>query len=213
MHGVPDHRSGLRLHAPTAALVCLEPAGVSAHPRLPRTDLHGSTGRWVTLRCMRNDADVLDVEQRRFIEERRTATLATISDTGQPRLVPICFVLAAADAADPSAILYSPLDEKPKRGADVRDLARVRDIVDRPEVTLLFDRWDEDWSRLAWLRCRGTASLLEPGEDAEAHAAAVELLRSRYPQYRGHAIDALPMIRIDIADVVWWEASRGSTGS
>jgi PPOX class probable F420-dependent enzyme len=154
---------------------------------------------------------VLHAEQRRFIQERRTATLATISDTGQPRLVPICFVLAAPDPAEPSAILYSPLDEKPKRGADVRDLARVRDIVGRPEVTLLFDRWDEDWSRLAWLRARGTASLVEPGADAEAHAATVDALRAKYPQYRGHAIDALPMLRIAIAEVVSWEASPGSS--
>jgi PPOX class probable F420-dependent enzyme len=150
---------------------------------------------------------VLDIEQRRFIEERRTATLATISDSGQPRLVPICFALAVPVPAEPIAILYSPLDEKPKRGEDVRALARVADILKRPEVTLLFDRWSEDWSRLAWLRARGSASLMEPLDDAEAHSAAVDALRTKYPQYRGHAIDVRPLIRIVIAEVVSWSAS------
>ena len=154
---------------------------------------------------------MLDIEQRRFIEGRRTATLATISPSGQPRLVPICFVLADPRPAEPCAVLYSPLDEKPKRGGDVRGLARVRDIVERPEVTLLFDRWSEDWSRLAWLRGRGTASLMERHTDAEAHGWAVEALRAKYPQYRGHAIDVLPMLRVAIAEVVFWEASPGSS--
>lgn len=150
---------------------------------------------------------MLDIEQRRFIEERRTATLATISQSGQPRLVPACFALAVPVPAQPFAILYSPLDEKPKRGEDVRALARVADILERPEVTLLFDRWSEDWSRLAWLRARGSASLMEPRDDAEAHAAAVDALRTKYPQYRGHAIDVRPLIRIVIAEVVSWSAS------
>jgi PPOX class probable F420-dependent enzyme len=150
---------------------------------------------------------VLDIEQRRFIEERRTATLATISDSGQARLVPICFALAVPAQAESFAILYSPLDEKPKRGEDVRALARVADILKRPEVTLLFDRWSEDWSRLAWLRARGSASLMEPLDDAEAHSAAVDALRTKYPQYRGHAIDVRPLIRIVIAEVVSWSAS------
>jgi hypothetical protein len=65
--------------------------------------------------------------------------LATIDDEGRARLVPICFAIKGDGrrAADPDAVsLYSPLDEKPKRVDDLRRLARVRDIVARPEVTL-----------------------------------------------------------------------------
>jgi PPOX class probable F420-dependent enzyme len=150
---------------------------------------------------------MLPAEQRRFVEGRRTATLATLSVSGQPRLLPICFVLADPDAHEPGTLLYSPLDEKPKRGTDVRTLARVRDITVRPDVTLLFERWSEDWSRLAWLRARGRASLVEPDLDSEAHRAVVDALRDKYPQYRSHAIDVLPMIRIEISDRTWWSAS------
>ena len=151
---------------------------------------------------------MLDAKQRRLVAQRRTATLATLSRSGKPRLVPICFVLAEPQPQDPRTVLYSPLDEKPKRGLDVRDLARVRDIVERPEVTLLFERWSEDWSRLAWLRARGMATLMEHHEDGNAHQQAVQALRIKYPQYLGHRIDASPMIRVLIGEVISWSASE-----
>ena len=157
----------------------------------------------------RRGQPVLDADRLAFIEGRRTATLATLSATGQPRLVPICFVLADPVPGDARAALYSPLDEKPKRGADVRALARVRDIGDRSRVTMLFDRWDEDWTHLAWLRARGTASIVEPHENALAHARVIEALRAKYPQYRGQRIDALPLIRVVIDEVVSWSAKAG----
>ena len=150
---------------------------------------------------------MLDAVQLGFVEERRTATLATLSRSGQPRLVPICYVLADPDADESRTLLYSPLDEKPKRGADVRRLARVRDIAERPEVTLLFERWSEDWSRLAWLRARGIATIVEPHEDIEAHRRVVHALRVKYPQYREQGIDALPMIRVVIVEAISWSAT------
>lgn len=152
---------------------------------------------------------MLTADQLAFIEGRRTATLATLSGTGQPRLVPICFVLADADAVDSYTVLYSPLDEKPKRSHDMRRLARVRDITERSRVTILFERWDEDWSRLAWLRARGTASIVETSEVAEAHRRVVQAMRAKYSQYRAHAIDASPMIRVVIDEVSSWSATAG----
>lgn len=156
---------------------------------------------------------MLDAGQRAFVAERRTATLATLSRSGQPRLVPICFVVADPDAKGSHTLLYSPLDEKPKRGVDVRGLARVRDIAERPEVTLLFERWSEDWSRLAWLRTRGIATLVEPHEDVEAHQQAVHALRLKYPQYRSQSIDTLPMIRVVIVEATSWSATADPLAS
>ncbi len=142
----------------------------------------------------------LSPADRAFLAEARRAVLATIGPDGRPRLVPICFVI---DPARP--IVHTPLDDKPKRVDDVRELARVRDILERPTVTLLVDRWDEDWSRLAWLRIGGTASLLEPGAGHEGeHAGAIEALRARYPQYVDHRLEANPLIRIEIEAVTRW---------
>ena len=150
---------------------------------------------------------VLTPGQRTFLAEARTATLATTGGLGRPRLVPICFALRPDDDAG-RPVLYSPLDEKPKRGSDPRELARVKDLLVLPEVTLLVDRWDEEWSRLAWLRCYGIGELLEPQpHEVAEHALAVGLLRAKYPQYAGHALEALPIICIRIDRVVGWEAA------
>ncbi|MFN8623990.1 MAG: TIGR03668 family PPOX class F420-dependent oxidoreductase [Chloroflexota bacterium] len=154
---------------------------------------------------------VLTPDQRAFLAASRTATLATAGGQGRPRLVPICFALAPDDDERGRATLYTPLDEKPKRAADVRDLARVKDILVLPEVTLLVDRWDEDWSRLAWLRLYGVGELLEPQpHEVEEHARAIGLLRGKYPQYAGHALETLPIICVRIDRAVGWAADRSA---
>ncbi|MEJ7748517.1 MAG: TIGR03668 family PPOX class F420-dependent oxidoreductase [Candidatus Limnocylindrales bacterium] len=144
---------------------------------------------------------LLTPAQRALLATARTATLATIDPDGLPRLVPICFVLSP-DAP----LIHTPLDEKPKRSADVRDLARVRDLVARPAVALIVERWSEDWSQLAWLRCAGRAAILDPVADAVVVRAVARALRAKYPQYREHDLDARPLIRIGIERVVGWTA-------
>lgn len=144
---------------------------------------------------------VLSMAERAFLGGARRAVLATTAPDGRSRLVPICFVL---DEVQP--ILYTPLDEKPKTVDEPRRLARVRDLLADPRVTVLVDRWDEDWARLAWLRCLGNASLLEPGPTADTaeHASAVTALRAKYPQYAAHRLEARPIIRIAIQHATSW---------
>jgi PPOX class probable F420-dependent enzyme len=151
---------------------------------------------------------ILTSRQRDVLTAARRAVLATIAPDGRPRLVPICHVL---DEAGP--ILYSPLDEKRKQAADPRTLARVRDLLRDPRVTLLVDTWSEDWNDLAWLRCQGSASILEPGgDDAAEHGAAVVALRAKYPQYATHDLQSRPLIRIALQRVTSWAASGAATG-
>ena len=114
--------------------------------------------------------------------------------------MPVCYV-----ASDD--VVWTPLDEKPKSVDDVRSLARVRDILERPGVTLLVDRWSEDWAELAWLRIHGRAAVVD------SHAVAIEGLRAKYPQYANHDLESRPMIRIEIERVVSWEASRAHGGA
>jgi PPOX class probable F420-dependent enzyme len=146
-------------------------------------------------RTMSTDS-ILTSSELAFLTAARTATLATIDDGGLPRLVPICFVVTE----QPRLVVYSPLDEKPKRVPDAHDLARVRDILERPEVALLVDRWSEDWGHLGWLRLRGIADLVEPGDTAAAdeHRTVVAALRRKYPQYASHDLEERPLIRIAI---------------
>lgn len=148
---------------------------------------------------------ILTGPEQAFVTASRRAVLATIRPDGDPRLVPICFVLAEAADDVGRAVLYSPLDEKPKMSVDPRNLGRVRDLLARPSATVLVDRWSEDWTQLAWIRLSGRAVLLEPEptEPAE-HAAAVVALRTKYPQYASHDLDRRPIIRISVDRVQRW---------
>jgi len=142
---------------------------------------------------------VLSTTERAFLADARRAMLVTMAPDGRPRPVPICFVL---DAGRP--VLYLPLDEKPKTVDDPLRLARVRDLLAEPHVSILVDRWDEDWSRLAWLRIHGRAALLLPEDGPAEHAAAVASLRAKYPQYATHDLDMRPIIRIALERATSW---------
>ncbi len=148
---------------------------------------------------------LLTPAERAFLRDAREAVLATMGPSGSPRLVPVCFALA--DTGDERVILHSPLDEKAKRDPDPHRLARVRDILILPEVTLLIDRWDEDWRRLAWLRLYGLGELLEPEPHERAeHGAAIVALRAKYPQYATQDLESRPIIRITVHRASSWGA-------
>jgi PPOX class probable F420-dependent enzyme len=124
----------------------------------------------------------LSAWERALIEESRAARLATIGPRGLPALVPVCY----AFIEDRFVI---PIDEKPKSG---RPLARLQNIDRDPRVSLLMDRYDDDWTQLAWLRIEGTAAAI----DGSAWPAAIVALRGRYPQYAGMALETRPLIVI-----------------
>ena len=150
-----------------------------------------------------------------LVRAARRAVLATITRDGRARLVPICFwvpeLTPGRDEADAALLVYSALDEKPKSVADPLQLGRVRDLLARPAVSLLIDRWDEDWRRLAWVRLDGSARVLGPtrpdAAEAAEHGLAVAGLRVRYPQYRDHDLAARPLIRVTVDHVAEWTAA------
>jgi PPOX class probable F420-dependent enzyme len=139
--------------------------------------------------------------QATFAEAQRIGHLATADRAGQPHVVPVCYAYAGGS-------FYIALDAKPKRVAHER-LKRVRNILDNPQVALVIDRYDEDWSALAYLLVRGPAALLPPG--SPEHTRAVELLRARYPQYQAMPIDEQPAIVIRVESIVAWGAIESKT--
>ena len=120
---------------------------------------------------------------RGLLVEARVARMATVSPDGRPHLVPICFALDGDT-------LYSAVDEKPK--ATPR-LARLRNIRANPEVAVLADHYEENWGRLWWVRVRGRARVEEAGP---AWERGVALLREKYPQYEGWALEAMTIVEI-----------------
>jgi PPOX class probable F420-dependent enzyme len=137
---------------------------------------------------------MLSDAQRRFLDRSRVAHLATAGGDAAPHLVPVCFCVDGLS-------LYITIDEKPKR-TDI-PLKRLRNIQENPAVAVTVDRWDEDWTRLAWLMLRGPAEILADGEE---HDRAQDQLRQRYPQYRAMALSALPVIAVRIRRVLAWGA-------
>jgi PPOX class probable F420-dependent enzyme len=97
------------------------------------------------------------------------ARLGTTASSGNPHLVPICF---AVDEA--TETIYSAVDAKPKT---TPDLKRLRNIEHNPNVTLLVDQYDDDWTKVWWVRVDGTAAVRDRDE------AGVELLAAKYDQY------------------------------
>ena len=144
---------------------------------------------------------VLSSAERTFLGQARRAVLATIAPNGRPRLVPICHIVEPV-----IPVLWTPLDDKPKAVDDVVRLARVRDILRDGRVTVLVDRWAEDWGRLAWLRCDGLASVIEPAEGGTDRVDAIAALRAKYPQYAGHDLETRPIIRVAIEQTTSWGA-------
>ena len=123
----------------------------------------------------------------------RVARLGTVDPNGRPHLVPIVFVLDGNT-------LYSAVDGKPKRS---RTLQRIENARRNPQVTVLVDRYDEDWSSLWWVRLRGHARVLDDGEEA---AQALTLLTEKYEQYR-QTPPGLPVLAIDVDDWRGWSAA------
>jgi PPOX class probable F420-dependent enzyme len=124
----------------------------------------------------------------------RVARLGTIDPDGRPHLVPIVFALEGDT-------LYSAVDRKPKRSQKLR---RIENARARPDVTILVDHYDDDWSRLWWIRVRGRARVLDDGEERER---ALGLLAEKYPQYRDEPPDG-PVLAVDIAEVREWAPIR-----
>src|SRR5438094_9625423 len=126
---------------------------------------------------------MLSQHERAFLEAARVGHLGTTDERGHPHVVPVCFALVGEQ-------LYSPIDQKPKRG-DPLELRRVRNLLARPDVCLTVDRYDEDWSKLAWLQVRGRAALVD---DVAERETAITELRRRYRPYEAMALESRALV-------------------
>lgn len=127
-----------------------------------------------------------------FIDQARVGHLATADASGQPSVIPICFVHA-------HPYLYSLIDNKPKKKPGGGGLKRVKNLMENPQVAVVVDRWDEDWGRIGWVLLRGQAKVLESCPEG-----VLQLLREKYPQYRDPSLDGQPVICITIASFRVW---------
>ena len=139
--------------------------------------------------------DELPAWARLLLAEARVAHLGLVDGEGRPRVLPVTF--SVADGA-----VWSAVDHKPKRRPG-QELARVRWLRERPESTLTVDRYDDDWTRLAWVQLIGTTAVVE----AAGNAGALGALAERYPQYRDRPPGG-PLLRLEVQRTVCWSASE-----
>ena len=88
-----------------------------------------------------------------LLRQSRVARLATADEKGQPLVVTICF---AWDGAH----FFSVIDAKPKT---TRRLKRLLNIEANPQVSIVVDHYEEDWTALRHIIVRGRAATLASG--------------------------------------------------
>lgn len=136
-----------------------------------------------------------EAEMRERFLRARVARLATVDEDAKPHLVPVCFALARDR-------IVSVVDAKPKRTRELRRLANIRA---HPRVSMLADEYDEDWTRLWWVRADGAAHVVESGADRED---AVTALTAKYPQYEEQPPGG-PVVEVTVDRWVGWAYLEG----
>ncbi|MER6950107.1 TIGR03668 family PPOX class F420-dependent oxidoreductase [Nonomuraea sp. NPDC000554] len=136
----------------------------------------------------------MDVERaREMFGGERVARLATADAEGTPHLVPVAFAVRADR-------VVTAIDHKPKTTADLR---RLRNIRANPKVSLLADHYEDDWTRLWWVRADGPARVVEDGPERES---ALDWLAGKYDQYRRRRPEG-PVIVVDVVRWSGWAYS------
>jgi PPOX class probable F420-dependent enzyme len=132
--------------------------------------------------------ELADMKKR--LAQAQVAHLATAAPDGRPHVVPITF-------ATDGETLYFAVDAKPKR---TTNLKRLQNIVANPAVSVLVDHYEDDWTKLWWVRVDGTARIVNDVTEAEH---AIDLLTNRYPQHR-RARPGGPVVAISVDRISGW---------
>lgn len=124
----------------------------------------------------------------------RVGRLATADAAGVPHVIPFVYALSGRT-------VYWAVDRKPKRSPRLKRLDNIRA---NPNVEMVVDGYDEDWSSLWWVRAGGRARVVEEGN---VRARAFSLLVEKYPQYAEQPPDGV-VVAIDIERLSSWQASE-----
>ena len=139
--------------------------------------------------------DELEPWAAELLERAPVGHLGLLDRDGRPRVLPVTFAVA-------QGAVWSAVDDKPKR-VPGGELARVRWLRERPAAALTVDRYDDDWSRLAWVQLLGEVEIVDEPERAPGALAA---LAGKYGHYRERAPGG-PLLRLDVTRAVCWRAA------
>jgi PPOX class probable F420-dependent enzyme len=129
------------------------------------------------------------------LAEARVGRLATVRPDGSPHVVPFVFAMEGDT-------LWWAVDRKPKA---TQHLQRLENIRANPSVEVVVDHYEEDWSKVWWVRAKGDARILEHS-DGSARTHALGLLVARYGQYLNEPPEG-PVVKVTLSSITGWEAS------
>jgi PPOX class probable F420-dependent enzyme len=133
-----------------------------------------------------------EFEPAAMFAESPVAMLATVGESGAPHVVPVVFAVH-------HDMVYTAVDAKRK---STRRLRRLANIEANPQVSLLVDHYEDDWSHLWWVRADGEAAIHYSGDEM---ATGYALLRRKYLQYQRIALDG-PVVTVDVKKWSSWQA-------
>lgn len=133
-----------------------------------------------------------------FIQRARVARLATVDSEFKPHVVPVVFVFDGNH-------FFIPVDEK-RKVSKPEKLKRIRNIQDNPNVALLIDQYDEDWTKLAFVMIQGKASVASKREGNIQVRRAYNKLMVKYVQYQKIGVGEM-CIKITPKKVASWSNS------
>jgi|1186.fasta_scaffold67816_2 PPOX class probable F420-dependent enzyme len=124
-----------------------------------------------------------DTYPKTIINTARVARLSTVDLECKPHLVPVVFVYD-----NDNDFYFIPIDEKTKRSRP-ENLKRVKNIKENPNVALLIDEYNEDWTKLYFIIIHGKASIIGGKKKLDQNEMsflkkAHKSLRNKYPQYK-----------------------------
>jgi PPOX class probable F420-dependent enzyme len=128
-----------------------------------------------------------------LLETERVAHLGMLDDDDAPRVQPVTFALAEGR-------VWSAVDAKPKRVGG-GELARVRFLRRRPAAALTVDRYNEEWSELAWVQVLGQVEILE----AEEGGDGLDALVAKYAPY-AQSPPPGPLLALEPRRCLCWRA-------
>jgi len=129
-------------------------------------------------------------ELRRRFSSSPVARLATVQPSGAPHVVPVVFAVVGD-------VVYTAVDDKPKR---TRRLRRLDNLRYEPRCALLVDHYEDDWSRLWWVRADGVAAVVDAPEPTHPGLLA---LAQRHGQYQPRPPSG-PLVEITVEQWSGW---------
>jgi PPOX class probable F420-dependent enzyme len=143
-----------------------------------------------------------DTDLKTIIDKARLARLATVDSECMPYLVPVVFAFDGKD--------YYILIDKRAKHSKPENLKRIKNIQANPNVALLIDEYDEDWTKLyfAMIQASLISNKKERQEQNELPLLLLEkahkLLYEKYPQYQKISMGQY-VIMIHPQKVITWK--------